>query len=70
MDLIECVSETPLTPDLKNIDDAPQNGRRSSRTRASSCPRALPANNVLLTGSRGTGKSSLIKACLNWSSPR
>jgi hypothetical protein len=24
-----------------------------------------PANNVLLTGSRGTGKSSLIKACLN-----
>jgi predicted AAA+ superfamily ATPase len=25
----------------------------------------LPANNVLLTGSRGTGKSSLIKACLN-----
>jgi predicted AAA+ superfamily ATPase len=25
----------------------------------------LPANNVLLTGSRGTGKSSLVKACLN-----
>ena len=25
----------------------------------------LPANNVLLTGARGTGKSSLIKACLN-----
>ena len=25
----------------------------------------LPANNVLLTGSRGTGRSSLIKACLN-----
>jgi len=25
----------------------------------------VPANNVLLTGSRGTGKSSLIKACLN-----
>lgn len=24
----------------------------------------LPANNVLLTGSRGTGKSSLVKACL------
>ena len=24
-----------------------------------------PANNVLLTGSRGTGKSSLVKACLN-----
>ena len=26
---------------------------------------AEPANNVLLTGARGTGKSSLIKACLN-----
>jgi hypothetical protein len=30
----------------------------------------LPANNVLLTGARGTGKSSLIKACLNEFSPR
>lgn len=27
--------------------------------------RGLPANNVLLTGARGTGKSSLVKACLN-----
>lgn len=27
--------------------------------------RGLPANNVLLTGARGTGKSSLIKACLS-----
>jgi uncharacterized protein len=27
--------------------------------------RGLPANNVLLTGARGTGKSSLIKALLN-----
>ena len=27
--------------------------------------RGLPANNVLLTGARGTGKSSLIKAVLN-----
>ena len=26
--------------------------------------RGLPANNVLLTGARGTGKSSLIRACL------
>lgn len=25
----------------------------------------LPANNVLLTGARGTGKSSLVKACLS-----
>lgn len=29
-----------------------------------------PANNVLLTGARGTGKSSLIKACLNQFSPQ
>jgi predicted AAA+ superfamily ATPase len=26
--------------------------------------RGLPANNVLLTGARGTGKSSLVRACL------
>jgi len=29
-----------------------------------------PANNVLLTGARGTGKSSLIKACLNTYAPQ
>jgi predicted AAA+ superfamily ATPase len=29
-----------------------------------------PANNVLLTGARGTGKSSLVKACLNEFAPR
>jgi hypothetical protein len=27
--------------------------------------RRLPANNVLLTGARGTGKSSLVRACLS-----
>jgi hypothetical protein len=31
---------------------------------------ARPANNMLLTGARGTGKSSLIKACLNEFSPQ
>ena len=30
----------------------------------------LGANNVLLTGARGTGKSSLIKACLNQFAPK
>lgn len=29
-----------------------------------------PANNVLLTGARGTGKSSLIKAILNTYTPQ
>lgn len=29
-----------------------------------------PANNVLLTGARGTGKSSLVRACLNTYAPR
>ncbi len=29
-----------------------------------------PANNVLLTGARGTGKSSLVKACLNEYAPQ
>jgi len=32
--------------------------------------KGLPANNVLLTGSRGTGKSSLVKACLNEFAPK
>lgn len=32
--------------------------------------RALPANNVLLTGARGTGKSSLVRACLHRFGPR
>ncbi|MDR2129061.1 MAG: ATP-binding protein [Burkholderiaceae bacterium] len=32
--------------------------------------RGQPANNVLLTGARGTGKSSLIRACLNAYAPQ
>jgi hypothetical protein len=32
--------------------------------------RGMPANNVLLTGARGTGKSSLIRACLHACSNR
>jgi len=47
--------------DLKNIDEQKRAIERNTRQFVA----GLPANNVLLTGSRGTGKSSLIKACLN-----
>ena len=47
--------------DLKNIDEPKRLIERNTRRFVE----GLPANNVLLTGSRGTGKSSLIKACLN-----
>ena len=54
------VSEIALS-DLQNI--APQKLQIEQNTRQFVNRR--PANNVLLTGARGTGKSSLIKACLN-----
>lgn len=47
--------------DLKEID--PQKERMLLNTAQFVAGR--PANNVLLTGARGTGKSSLVKACLN-----
>ena len=47
--------------DLKEISDQKEKIRRNTEQFVS----GRPANNVLLTGSRGTGKSSLIKACLN-----
>jgi uncharacterized protein len=47
--------------DLQNIDEAKRLIEQNTRQFVA----GLPANNVLLTGSRGTGKSSLIKACLN-----
>ncbi len=47
--------------DLHNI--GPQKAQIEQNTRQ--FVEGLPANNVLLTGARGTGKSSLIKACLN-----
>jgi predicted AAA+ superfamily ATPase len=47
--------------DLHHIEEARTLVERNTRQFV----QRLPANNVLLTGSRGTGKSSLIKACLN-----
>ena len=47
--------------DLKEIDGQKDKIQRNTLQFV----QGLPANNVLLTGARGTGKSSLIKACLN-----
>jgi predicted AAA+ superfamily ATPase len=52
--------------DLKEIEDQKEKIQRNTEQFVS----GLPANNVLLTGARGTGKSSLIKACLNAYAPR
>lgn len=47
--------------DLKEIDPQKEKIKRNTQQFV----QGKPANNVLLTGARGTGKSSLIKACLN-----
>ena len=47
--------------DLKEIDGQKEKIERNTQQFVD----GKPANNVLLTGARGTGKSSLIKACLN-----
>ena len=47
--------------DLQEIDDQKERMQRNIEQFV----QGRPANNVLLTGARGTGKSSLIKACLN-----
>ena len=52
--------------DLRNVDDQKEAIEQNTRQFV----QGSPANNVLLTGSRGTGKSSLIKACLNAYSKR
>ncbi|WP_119355018.1 ATP-binding protein [Azohydromonas sediminis] len=52
--------------DLKEVE--PQKERLVRNTAQFVAGRA--ANNVLLTGARGTGKSSLIKACLNEFAPQ
>ena len=52
--------------DLQEINDQKEKICRNTEQFVNS----MPANNVLLTGSRGTGKSSLIRACLHAYSPR
>jgi predicted AAA+ superfamily ATPase len=52
--------------DLKEIEPQKEKIQRNTLQFV----QGLPANNVLLTGARGTGKSSLIKACLNEYAPR
>jgi len=47
--------------DLKEIEPQKEKIQRNTQQFVA----GQPANNVLLTGARGTGKSSLIKACLN-----
>jgi hypothetical protein len=47
--------------DLREIDGQKEKIERNTQQFV----QGKPANNVLLTGARGTGKSSLIKACLN-----
>ncbi|WP_310643406.1 ATP-binding protein [Limnohabitans sp.] len=52
--------------DLQEIDGQKEKIQRNTEQFV----KGLPANNVLLTGARGTGKSSLIKACLNEYAPQ
>lgn len=52
--------------DLKEIEPQKEKIQRNTQQFVA----GQPANNVLLTGARGTGKSSLIKACLNEYAPQ
>jgi predicted AAA+ superfamily ATPase len=54
-------ASTITLSDLHNIGNQKQQIEQNTRQFV----QKRPANNVLLTGARGTGKSSLIKACLN-----
>ncbi len=59
--------EAVAHPALIGFDDLQHVGAQKDAIRRNTDQfvRRLPANNVLLTGARGTGKSSLIRACLH-----
>ena len=52
--------------DLREIDPQKEKIQRNT----AQFVEGVPANNVLLTGARGTGKSSLIRACLHTYAPQ
>ena len=60
---LQTVLRPALIPfdDLMHVDDQ----KIAIRQNTERFVRGLPANNTLLTGARGTGKSSLIRACLH-----
>jgi len=60
---LQTVLRPALIPfdDLKHVDAQ----KVAIRQNTERFVRGLPANNALLTGARGTGKSSLIRACLH-----
>ena len=64
---LEPVAHPALIPfdDLKHVDAQ----KSALRANTEQFVRGLPANNALLTGARGTGKSSLIRACLHAFAP-
>jgi hypothetical protein len=64
---LEPVGHPALIPfeDLKHVDTQ----KEALRANTAQFVRRLPANNALLTGARGTGKSSLIRACLHAFAP-
>jgi predicted AAA+ superfamily ATPase len=59
--------QTVAHPALISFDDLHHVDAQKEALRANTeqFVRGLPANNALLTGARGTGKSSLIRACLH-----
>jgi predicted AAA+ superfamily ATPase len=64
---LQPVAHPALIPfeDLKHVDAQ----KEALRANTAQFVKRLPANNALLTGARGTGKSSLIRACLHAFAP-